>query len=117
LLSTTQNLAVSDRDKRFELVRSDLAQKGVRITSIETFKRITKTLRYQELEVKFPHYILLAAEDGDELAKEKANTVRPQPKEATMSESLLTYSEVLKLTGIRSRSTISDSPSPDMSVV
>lgn len=70
MLSTTQNLAVSDRDKRFELVRSDLAQKGVRITSIETFKRITKTLRYQELEVKFPHYILLAAEDGDELAKE-----------------------------------------------
>jgi hypothetical protein len=69
LLSTTQNFVVSDRDKRLEFVRYDLERKHVRLTSIETFRRIAKTLRYQELEAKSPYYILLAAKDGDELAK------------------------------------------------
>jgi len=70
LLSTTQYLYIMDKEERSRIVCNDLECKGVKIRSVETFKRISKTLRYQELEAKLPHYILLAADSGDELAKD-----------------------------------------------
>lgn len=70
LLSTTENITVNDDKARYDTVRSDLTRKGVKVTSQEALKRISGTLRYQELERWFPTYILQAAEDGNTLAKD-----------------------------------------------
>lgn len=70
LLSTTENIALNDDLARCDLVQTDLTNKEVKVVSREALKRISKTLRYQELEKWLPTYVLQAADEGNGLAKE-----------------------------------------------
>ena len=70
LFYTNKFCYITDDEARFRRVYAEYEKRENIIIRKPMCKRIAKTLRYSELEAWLPHYILLAADKGDPLAKQ-----------------------------------------------